>query len=74
MLVKAAAYSYNIEQGRKLTHETFTRLYQLTALEEKRIQAQKDLEAMPPEKRRRQREKIKRIERQIDQARLKMDG
>lgn len=72
MLVEARGYQYEISKQRRITHEHFTRLYKLSRLEDNLIRVRRDLEQLPGNKRRRQREKISRLEIQIDALRLQI--
>lgn len=74
MIVQARGYRYEVKQSRKITHETLTKRYALANLEETLIRARRDLEQMPTSQRRRQREKISRLESRIDVLRLELDN
>ena len=77
MIVQTGTQRYNIRREDKVTHETYTRYYALTNLEVKLRQARHELEA-PEEhssrERRRQREKVWRLQLQVDNLRLLIES
>lgn len=72
MILRVQNREFEIPKRRKVTHETFTMRYKLDDLENKLARARRDLEQLPAGHRRRQREKIWRIEQQIDVLRLRV--
>ena len=77
MIIQTGTQRYNVCRGHKITHETYTRYYALAELEIKLSQARHELEA--PEvhssrERRRQREKVWRLQLQIDNLRLLIES
>lgn len=63
---------FEISNRRKLSHETFTNRYSLARLSENLETARRELETLPQSERRRQREKIKRLENKIDKAQVSL--
>ena len=77
MIVQTGTQRYNVRREDKVTHETYARYYTLAKLEIKLQQARYELEA-PEEhssrERRRQREKVWRLQLQVDNLRLLIES
>lgn len=72
MILRVKDHEFSIPKTRKITHETFTLRYKLESLETELMSERKHLDQLPGNQRRRQREKIFRLESRIDILRLKI--
>ncbi len=70
MILRCGPRQYNIKDRRGITYDTFTKRFHLARLEDNLEQACRTLDTMPANKRNRQREKVARLEKQIDRLRL----
>lgn len=70
MILRAAGQTFDIKERRALTFETFTRRYMLARLVNSLEVARSELLSLPDNERRRQREKIKRLEARIEKAKV----
>ena len=66
MIIQTPGHRYEVKKSRTVTHETFTKRYALDRLETKLKKALQEQESY------RQREKVKRLERQIDKLKLEI--
>lgn len=74
MILRAGPLTFNIKRRRRITYEDFTRRYALIRLQGNLESAKRDLEQTPGGRRRRLREKIARLELQIDALRLRIES
>ena len=74
MIFQTGKRRYEIKPKRNLTHEAFTKRMALTNLEIKIEQARDSLKQLLGVYKRRQREKISRLERQYDKLKLEIES
>lgn len=75
MIVRCGRQTFSIDKQRGITHEAFVRLYKTIGIAEQLITARLEFNSLlnaskPAKELRRQREKIARLEKRYDKARL----